>query len=51
MVPECSVFRVGQYDIVGCVRVPGMTDIVSKAYIMYLEETFLELRKVSLDKE
>ena len=29
-----NVERVGQYDIAGCVRVPGMTDLVAKSYVM-----------------
>jgi hypothetical protein len=42
-----NVERVGKYDIAGCVRVPGMTDLVAKAYIMYLEETFQDVRAAS----
>ena len=29
-----NVERVGKYDIAGCVRTKGMTDLVAKAYIM-----------------
>ena len=42
-----NIERVGQYDIAGCVRVPGMTDLVAKSYIMYLEETFNAVREAS----
>jgi hypothetical protein len=45
-----NVERVGQYDIAGCVRVPGMTDLVAKAYIMYLEETFQDVRAASVSQ-
>jgi len=42
-----NIERVGAFDIAGCVRVPGMTDVVAKAYIMYLEETFQACREQS----
>jgi len=46
-----NVERVGKYDIAGCVRVPGMTDLVAKAYIMYLEETFQDVRAASRNED
>jgi hypothetical protein len=45
-----NIERIGQYDIAGCVAVPGMTDLVAKAYIMYLEETFHDLRACSINQ-
>lgn len=46
-----NVERVGKYDIAGCVRTKGMTDLVAKAYIMYLEETFQDCRRASKQQQ